>query len=73
MIAVTELVPVLAEHLGPVAGVRAAADAARQLVKIHRLAVRENIWCKVILIFTFVPHILLPDDGGEVDEGMDDD
>ena len=42
MIAVTELVPVLAEHLGPVAGVRAAADAARQLVKIHRLAVREN-------------------------------
>ena len=49
MIAITELVPVLAEHLGPVAGVRAAADAARQLVKIHRLAVRKNIWSKVIL------------------------
>ena len=50
MIAVTELVPVLAEHLGPVAGVRAAADAARQLVKIHRLAVRENIWSQVIRV-----------------------
>ena len=55
MIAITESVPVLAEHLGPVAGVRAAADTARQLVKIHRLAVRKNIWSKVILIFTFVP------------------
>ena len=67
MIAITESVPVQAEHLGPVAGVRAAADAARQLVKIHRLAVRKNIWSKVILIFTFVPHLLSPDDGGEVE------
>ena len=66
MIAVTESVPVLAEHLGPVAGVRAAADAARQLVKIHRLAVRKNIWSRRLL-FTFVPHLLSPDDGGEVE------